>query len=81
MSYNNNWFYWLRTPQTSSIPDIIDSSYVRNVSNDGSVFSYFSSFGGYGGIRPALYLQVKGLTFESGNGEEGSPYILSIQKY
>ncbi|MTI58163.1 DUF6273 domain-containing protein [Geosporobacter ferrireducens] len=75
-NYDGNWFYWLRTPVISSEPDIIDSSFVRNVGKDGTVFSQIASFGGYGGVRPALELKKSSLNIKSGLGIESDPYIL-----
>lgn len=45
----DNWYYWLRTPYSSS------SYIVRYVTSDGSL-SYHSAYYGYGGVRPLCNL-------------------------
>ncbi|TCO69265.1 DUF6273 domain-containing protein [Marinisporobacter balticus] len=66
-----NWSYWLRTP--SDAPT--GPSFVRMVKNDGSIFDYFASFGGRGGIRPALSLNISSAIFQSGSGIKSDPYV------
>ncbi|QZY54400.1 DUF6273 domain-containing protein [Crassaminicella profunda] len=68
----HSWSSWLRTPvDAPSGP-----SFVRMIKSDGSIFDYFASFGGRGGIRPALSLNSSSIISKSGSGVESDPYIV-----
>ncbi len=71
LSHDSNWYSWLRTPDTSN-----SGAIVRNIHNDGKVFSYFAYTGPFGGIRPALVLDLSKITISSGIGIESKPYII-----
>lgn len=70
LNYNNNWHTWSRTPFPDS-PDCI-----RVIDNNGSIFHRFAYFGGYGGVRPALYINLSSTIFKSGSGIKSDPYII-----
>lgn len=65
----NYWYYWLRTPETSTAFSSLFICYEGIVNFD-------SSFNGDHGVLPALNLKA-GITVVGGNGNEGSPYIIT----
>lgn len=70
LNYKYNWYSWLRTPSALS-PD-----YIRVIADNGSILERFANFGGYGGVRPALHLNLSSTVFKVGSGIESDPYII-----
>ena len=71
LSADENWYYWLRTPDAQT-----ESFYVRTVYSDGSVLSTFANNSIYG-VRPAFYLNTASADFAYGDGTFESPYAFS----
>jgi alpha-tubulin suppressor-like RCC1 family protein len=72
------WYYWLRTPAA------LDPGMVRYVDCKSGFFKFFtvriysvSSTRDEIGVRPALYLDSKLVTFESGKGTYMYPFVVS----
>lgn len=70
----SNWYSWLRTPSFSQ-PGL-----VRNVHDNGKILGYFASTGPFGGIRPALVLDLSQIKLNCGTGVESNPYIFERKK-
>jgi hypothetical protein len=71
LNTSSYWYYWLRTPWSDSY----SPNFVRSVYSDGCVSStsgYDSEFG----VRPAFYIKLSSVVFISGDGQEGTPYIV-----
>ena len=61
-STSKGWYWWLRTPNSSS------ASYVRDVSSDGSLISSYACYGNYG-VRPLCNLKSSILVSDSPNSD------------
>jgi len=75
MSAISNWNNWIRSPITDSSDPLL----VRCVHTLGDVdhgSAYFSRHGGVG-VRPAFYINLLSVIFTSGNGFEGTPYVVA----
>ena len=64
------WHNWLDTPQT----DV--SHCVRFVNSIGYALD-MTAVNSNGGVRPALYIDLKSMTFKSGSGSENDPYVVA----
>ncbi len=60
------WGYWLDTPSTNDVRFVTSLGYVLNASPTSTL----------GGVRPALYLDLKAESFKSGSGSERDPYVV-----
>lgn len=65
----NNWYYWLRTPDSSSSCD------VRYVYSDGSLFNYYAYYG-RNGVRPLCNLD-SGISVSDSTDSDGC-YTLNL---
>lgn len=63
VTVGSNWYYWLRTPNSSS------SNYVRTVYSDGSL-SYNGAYNGDGGVRPLCNLD-SGISVSDSTDSDG----------
>jgi len=66
------YFNWSRSASASNF----DQDHVRCINIDSKV-QYSNAYGGYIGVRPAFYLNQLMTDFKSGDGLEGSPFILN----
>lgn len=77
--YNKDWDdYWLRAPDSSKYVDSSAANvlYIRGL--NGKVM-YHAAYHGSIGVRPALTLNLKSVIFESGDGSDAMPYVITGQ--
>jgi hypothetical protein len=74
--YRNHWEdYWLRAPDTHIYTDSSPAN-VLYIRGDGTVM-YRRANNGSIGIRPALTLNRESVVFESGDGSDVKPYVIT----
>lgn len=75
LNEHNYWWYWTRTAEPS-YPEV-----VNYVDFDGRMSNATLAASGFGGVRPALYLDLSQLTLNNGNGTKSNPFqVESIDK-
>lgn len=67
------WHSYLRSPSTiSSLPSFLYSVYA-----DGSIKDCLAAIKYILGVRPAFYMDIESVIFNSGNGTVGTPYVVN----
>jgi len=74
LSTSSYWYNWFRSPDADSG----DPDGVRCVDTDGSVRDggAIAGYGGHLGVRPAFFINLSSVIFKSGDGFEGTPYVV-----